>query len=119
MTRNGNGVLGLTPPRGGNRDITGTYARRMNLARQRLIAAGRPTSSLTQAEVEAEAQQYEQERSGKNGELARDKAAYARADAFLRQLRESGPGDIIGPDSDGQYWQVSDDGETIREVPAP
>lgn len=105
------GVLGLTRPSGGARDLTGSKAVALNLARQRLLKGGRPAESLTVADLDQEVRRYARERS----ERVRDQAAIeaesaARRAAFYASLRSAEPGQEIGPDEQGHFWRVEYDG---------
>jgi hypothetical protein len=112
------GVLGLTKPRNGQRDLTGTAAHRLNAARERLIKAGRPVGLMTLAELEEEAvrweRQLEADRQSAEGE---EQAAEERQREFMKAYRRAEPGDEIGPDRDGRWYRLTDT-EDLIEIPA-
>jgi hypothetical protein len=105
-----NGVLGLTRPRNGQRDLTGSAAYRMNSARERLIKAGRPASQLTLDDLEAEASRWEQHLAAdrQNAE-AEEQAREEEHRAFMKAYRTAEPGDQVGPDRDGKSYIITDD----------
>jgi hypothetical protein len=113
------GVLGQTKPRNGNRDLTGTAAHRLNIARERLMKAGRPAATLTLADLEQEARRWDRQLADDRHVLAANKAERAEDHrAFMKAYRTAEPGDEIGPDKDGKWWTVDDDYDLV-EIPAP
>lgn len=112
------GVLGLTRPRNGARDLTGSAAYRLNAARERLIKAGRPVGLMTLAELEEEATRWEQHLAADRQNAEAEEQAHEEAHlAFLKQYRRAEPGDEIGPDRDGRWYRLTE-AEELEEIPA-
>src|SRR5689334_507532 len=104
-----NGVLGLTRPANGTRDLVGMRAWRLNTARERLIKEGRPVGTLTLADLEAEAVRWEEYVAADRQAEAADEAARDEAQrAFMQSYRVAEPGDEIGPDRDGRHYIVDE-----------
>jgi hypothetical protein len=111
------GILGQV--RVSPRDVCGSRAYRLNTARERLIKAGRAASTLTLADLEVEAARWETREATRAQEReAEQEAAQDRRRSFLAQLRKAEPGDVIGPDENGAWWQLTA-ADDLVEVLAP